>query len=342
MQPRQKAAHETGENKMNKTHWSIALILLAGGLSAWWFIGRDTGAGTAGKANEPTATTEERAEAPGPESTAPASASRRASGPVSTETISELFQPQREVSATAVNEEQAILALEVDTVSSSAEFKRVQEAMDAALALDAEALDRVVEQSSECYRFSAVTQRDVDNEMEFMRQRFRESRRADVQEERFQEVIEQRRDLFDQRRARCSWRHAPEYPDYRDQVARLAERGDVIARFLYLALKPSPVEPDYLIEMEEWAANAQRFSIANVREQQTAGYLAQAITYSYGMYTYSDARLAGIWHYLLFTCPHSGPVPANYLNDILAEQRLEYPSDTTITIGADIARRICL
>jgi hypothetical protein len=73
----------------------------------------------------------------------------------------------------------------------------------------------------------------------------------------------------------------------------------------------------------------------------TMGYLALAFSHAQGIFTHQDARLAGIWAYVLMSCPISGPIANPYLNTLLSMERMEYLSGTTVDIGQVWARQVC-
>ena len=212
-----------------------------------------------------------------------------------------------------------------------------------ALQGDDKAARKLLTRSRECRQFSPMTPIDVETEIAYYQSRFdRKSNRTDQQIEQKEKQIKQMRTAMTRRVETCSWRHTGEFPTLRDQVERQAEVGNVLARFYYAMLfKPSPYEVDYLLETAAWSDNSLRFTMENINQGMTLGYLALSFSHAQGIFTHQDARLAGIWSYLVMTCPMNGPIAAPYLNTLLSNERMEFLSATTVDIGQVWALQVC-
>ena len=229
--------------------------------------------------------------------------------------------------------------------AADSELKLLNGDVDAALAGDSPALDRLLDKADNCRYITTVTSDDVENELTYMinRREQRTGQEIDRNNVEVQERLAERRDSMLGHLKNCSWRYSRDFPDLREQVAAQAEGGNVLARFIYaMMLKPSPLEADYLIEVARWADNSLRYSTANIQQNLTIGYLAQAHSYSTGIFTPRDSRLAGIWAYMVMTCPSAGPIPLEQMNELLSTARLEYLTPTTLAWGAELANTICL
>lgn len=212
-----------------------------------------------------------------------------------------------------------------------------------ALQGDDAAARKLLTRARECRQFNPMTLLDIETEIAYYRERFNRSRGADDQRrEQSEQRIEKTRAAMQARVENCSWRHTGEFPDLRAQVERQAESGNVLARFYYaMLLKPSPYEVNYLLETAAWSDNALRFTMENINQNMTSGYLALSFSHAQGIFTHQDARLAGIWAFLVMSCPMNGPIATPYLDTLLSNDRLEYLSGTTVDIGQVWARQVC-
>ena len=202
---------------------------------------------------------------------------------------------------------------------------------------------KVFNRERECRNFNPMTQMDVETEIDYYQSRFNRRRNvSDEQRAQQDQRITQTRSAMSKRVDSCSWRHTGEFPTLRDQVERQAESGDVLARFYYaMTFKPSPYEVDYLLETAAWSDNSLRFTMENINQGMTVGYLALSLSHAMGIFTHQDARLAGIWGYLVMTCPMRGPIATPYLNSVLSNERMEFLSPTTVDIGQVWTEQIC-
>ena len=229
--------------------------------------------------------------------------------------------------------------------AADSELKLLDADVEAALAGDNQALDRIMDRADNCRYITTVTPEDVENEITFMinRREQRTGQQINRNDVEVQERVAERRDSMLSHLKNCSWRYSRDFPTLREQIGAQAEAGNVLARFIYaLMLKPSPLEADYLIEVARWADNSLRYTTANIQQNLTVGYLAQAHSYSTGIFTPRDSRLAGIWAYMVMTCPSAGPIPLEQMNELLSTARLEYLTPTTLAWGAELANTICL
>ncbi len=208
---------------------------------------------------------------------------------------------------------------------------------------DDDASRKMLERARECRSFNPMTLLDIETEIAYYRDRFDRRRGDDEQRaERAEERIEKTRATMKARVENCSWRHTGEFPDLRAKVERQAEAGDVLARFYYaMLLKPSPYEENYLLETAAWSDNSLRFTMANINQNMTTGFLALSFSHAQGIFTHQDARLAGIWAYLVMSCPMNGPIAKPYLDTLLSMDRMEYLSGTTVDIGQVWAQQVC-
>lgn len=212
-----------------------------------------------------------------------------------------------------------------------------------ALGGDDKAAQKLLTRSRECRQFNPMTPLDIETEIAYYRSRFERKRNiTDQQRQQQEQRMQQTRKAMTARVESCSWRHTGEFPNLRDQVERQAEAGNVLARFYYAMLfKPSPYEIDYLLETAAWSDNSLRFTMENINQNMTLGYLALSFSHAQGIFTHQDARLAGIWGYLVMSCPINGPIADPYLNTLLSNERMEYLSATTVDIGQVWAMQIC-
>lgn len=212
-----------------------------------------------------------------------------------------------------------------------------------ALGGDDKAAQKLLIRSRECRQFNPMTPLDIETEIAYYRSRFERKRSiTDEQRQQQEQRMQQTRKVMTARVESCSWRHTGEFPNLRYQVEQQAEAGNVLARFYYAMLfKPSPYEIDYLLETAAWSDNSLRFTMDNINQNMTLGYLALSFSHAQGIFTHQDARLAGIWSYLVMTCPMAGPIAAPYMNTLLSNERMEYLSATTVDIGEVWAMQIC-
>jgi hypothetical protein len=225
----------------------------------------------------------------------------------------------------------------------SGRLQTVKSELTLAIGGDDEASDKVLKRARECRQFNPMTMLDIETEIAYYRDSFNR-RRGDGEQnpERMEERLAKSRSAMQARVENCSWRHTEDFPGLRAQVETQAEAGDVLARFYYaMLLKPSPYENNYLLETAAWSDNSLRFTMANINQNMTMGYLALAFSHAQGIFTHQDARLAGIWAYVLMSCPISGPIANPYLNTLLSMERMEYLSGTTVDIGQVWARQVC-
>lgn len=217
-----------------------------------------------------------------------------------------------------------------------------QEVNDALRGND-QAAKKLFTRERECRSFNPMTPLDVETEIAYYQSRFDRRRNiSDEQRAQQDKRIEQTRNAMTSRVESCSWRHTDEFPSVRSQVERQAETGDVLARFYYAMLfKPSPYEVDYLLETAAWSDNSLRYTMDNINQGMTLGYLALSLSHAMGVFTHQDSRLAGIWGYLVMTCPMRGPIAEPYLNSLLSNERMEFLSGTTVDIGQVWAMQVC-
>ena len=227
--------------------------------------------------------------------------------------------------------------------NASSRLEAVKSEVTLAIQGDDDAARKILERARECRQFNPMTPLDVETEIAYYRDRFNSRRGSDQQRAtRAEERIEQTRTAMLARVENCSWRHTGEFPDLRAQVERQADAGDVLARFYYaMLLKPSPYEENYLLETAAWSDKSLRFTMDNINQNMTVGYLALSFSHAQGIFTHQDARLAGIWAYLVMSCPMNGPMATPYLDTLLSMDRMEYLSGTTVDIGQVWAGQVC-
>jgi hypothetical protein len=84
-------------------------------------------------------------------------------------------------------------------------------------------------------------------------------------------------------------------PETRGQLRSLAERGDVMARYLYASWKPrESIKENAFDEYLEWQLNALEFSMANLEEGEPAGLLAFGESFTYMLFTSIHSRLGAV------------------------------------------------
>jgi hypothetical protein len=112
--------------------------------------------------------------------------------------------------------------------------------------------------------------------------------------------------------------------DLRRQLEAMANRGHVMARYLY-ALWPPEIfgQPDAFLRQQEWAEKALSYSLANLTEGEPAGLLAFGQSYANnGTFTARDRYLGTAFIIAALDCGLDLEYYGSYVNQFMNSQRL--------------------
>jgi len=205
--------------------------------------------------------------------------------------------------------------------------------------IDTEAMKALWRRNTSCQGVNLATGDDLQRTLDKIDMAQSRQRRPD--DLKIQNAFDQTRLAEMKRFERCAWKFHPETNHLRSQLEGAAQSGDVIGRFIYATvMMPSPLEPEYQYQVAVWADNALTFTMANILENQSLGYLAMAMSYSTGLFTPRNKFLAEAWQLTSSSCPGSGPqMSRSDINSLFGN--VLYISDTGESMGQQFIDWYC-
>ena len=212
----------------------------------------------------------------------------------------------------------------------------VERAMDD---IDTEAMKALWRRNTRCQGVNLATGGDLQRTLDKID--MAQSRQRKPDDLKIQNAFDQTRLAEMKRFEQCAWKFHPETNHLRSQLAGAAQSGDVIGRFIYATvMMPSPLEPEYQLQVAVWADNALTFTMANILENQSLGYLAMAMSYSTGLFTPRNKFLAEAWQLTSSRCSGTGPQMSQAdINSLFGN--VLYISDTGESMGQQFIDWYC-
>ena len=79
----------------------------------------------------------------------------------------------------------------------------------------------------------------------------------------------------------------------RERLNRLAQQGDIVARYLFSKWKPDYFgQTDAFLLQQDWESKAREYSYQNLEQGELLGFLAFEDSFSHGIYTKRDSEMA--------------------------------------------------
>jgi len=119
--------------------------------------------------------------------------------------------------------------------------------------------------------------------------------------------------------------------DLRQELMGMAEKGHVLARYLYATWRPMPgLTPASWDLMQDWQLNALQFTYANLDEREAAGLLAFGQSYSRGLFTPSVLSLALALQKAALDCGIEASNVQSFVSEMLSDSSLRFRDGSTM------------
>lgn len=95
----------------------------------------------------------------------------------------------------------------------------------------------------------------------------------------------------------------------REKLDRLAQEGNVVARYLYATWRPDNItDPNYVLTLQEWTLKANEYSFLNMEQGEVAGLMAFGAAYTHAqLFTGGDTVLGHSFILAAYICGHIDP-----------------------------------
>jgi len=119
--------------------------------------------------------------------------------------------------------------------------------------------------------------------------------------------------------------------DLRQELSDMAERGHVLARYLYATWQPRPgLTPESWEIMQDWQLKALQYTYANLEDREAAGLLAFGQSYYSGMFTPSIFSLAITLQKAALDCGFGGSNVQSFVSENLSNPVVRFMDGSTM------------